>query len=79
MPGQMFLRTALTEQRITDLEEQVARIMDHLQLTDSKPPPDPDDDWEAAAPKPEPIEWKAPNPSEPPKQSKIAQKVAKRK
>lgn len=45
----MFLRTAQTEQRITELEEQMAKVIKHLKLDE---PPPTDEEWEKAAPKP---------------------------
>lgn len=81
MPGQMFLRTALTEQRIEDLEKQMARVMDHLGLNDAEPPPpdirDPDSEWDKADPALQHSTYPAQATEKPP--SKIAQKVAKRR
>lgn len=50
----MFLRTALTEQRIEMLENQVEWMMKYLKVPPK--PTESDEEWEAAAPKPEPIE-----------------------
>ena len=47
----MFLRTAQTEQRITDLEEKMTMVLTKLGMV---PAPQSDEEWEAAAPKPEP-------------------------
>lgn len=70
----MFLRTAQTEQRITDLEEKMSMVLTKLGMV---PPSPSDEEWEQAAPKPEPIEWKEPDLKEPPKQSQ-PQKAKKR-
>lgn len=43
----MFLRTALTEQRITDLEEKMAMVLTKLGMVPASPS---DEEWEAAAP-----------------------------
>lgn len=46
----MFLRTAETEQRIADLEEKMALVLERLGMT----PKETNEEWEAAAPKSEP-------------------------
>ena len=64
----MFLRTALTEQRIDDLERQIAWIKKHLKVPDE--PTQSDEEWEAARP-PKPPE---PEPEEPEPPKKTAAK-----
>lgn len=73
----MFLRTAQTESRIEELEKKMEQVMERLGMMEPPRVSISDEEWEAAA-KPMPIEWKEPDPVIPPKQSKIAQKVAKR-
>lgn len=57
MPGQMFLRTALTEGRIEKLEEDMARVLRHLKLDEPAEAPKTEEDreWEAAAPVIKPV------------------------
>lgn len=68
----MFLRTALTEQRIEDLEKQMLKVLEHLGLNDKEPLIEPKGyEGEPGAGEDAPL----PEPEKPP--SKIAQKVAK--
>lgn len=56
MPGQMFLRTALTEGRIEKLEEDMARVLRHLKLDElAQAKAEDDKEWEAAAPPANPV------------------------
>jgi hypothetical protein len=58
MTGQMFLRTAQTEDRISELEKQMARVLEHLNLDEPpKPKPQPDPEPEPE-PEPEPPQAK---------------------
>ena len=61
MPGQMFLRTALTENRIEALEKKLEWVMKFLKvppepvLTDEKKLTQTDEEWDRAAPEDEPL------------------------
>lgn len=82
MPGQMFLRTALTERRIDLLEDRLNYIYEHLGLS---MPTKSDGDWDEPfrhvdppKPKPEPEPEPEPPEPEPEEEKRPLSKIAKR-
>lgn len=64
MPPQMFLRTALTENRIEKLEQQMALVIRHLKLEDAEVEQKTEDEtWEASAPVRDMSDAPSPQPS----------------